>query len=302
MRNYLAFDIGGTHIKYGIVTEEGSIVFSGLVDTEAHLGGAAIIEKLIELGKMLRKSHSVDGVAISTAGVVDMNSGKILAASNTIPNYAGVEIKKMVNQALGLPVSVCNDVNCACLGEKWLGGHESDNFIALTVGTGIGGAIVIDGNMYTGHTFSAGEWGHMLIDGEPFEKNASVSGLIRFAQQYKENRNWTGKEVFELYDSGDKEIKKAVAEFYRYLAIGISNLIYIFNPQKVIIGGGITARGERFLQEVKEEVQKYLKPSFYENTEIVLAKLSNHAGLVGAVYHFLWDKEPVPLSQKEGGA
>ncbi|MFS0821557.1 ROK family protein [Bacillus sp. 1P02SD] len=289
MRKFLAFDIGGTHIKHGIVNEEGIILSRGLADTEAHLGGPAIIEKVIELGKLLLESHTVDGVAISTAGVVDSKSGKILAASDTIPNYAGVEIKKLMSRALELPVSVRNDVDCAGLGELWLGEHQSENFIVLTLGTGIGGAIVINGKMYSGHTFSAGEWGFMQIEGEPFEKNASVTGLIRFAQEYKENRNWTGKEIFELYDRGDIEIKKAVAQFYRYLAIGISNLIYIFNPQKVIIGGGITTRGERFLLEVKDEIKKHLKPSFYENTEIVLARLSNQAGLIGAVYHFLHD-------------
>ncbi|MEH7380509.1 ROK family protein [Bacillus sp. JJ1533] len=302
MRKFLAFDIGGTHIKYGIVTEEGILLFSGLVDTEAYFGGPAIVEKIIGLGKSLLESYSVDGVAISTAGVVDIKSGKIIAASGTIPQYIGVEIKSQVSEALGLPVSVRNDVDCAGLGELWLGGHQSENFIALTVGTGIGGAIVIDGKMYSGHSFSAGEWGYMQIEGKPFEKNASVTGLIRFAQQYKENRNWTGKEIFELYDAGDIEIKKAVAQFYRYLGIGISNLIYIFNPEKVILGGGITARGDRFLQEVQEEVQKHLEPSFYENTQIVLAKLSNHAGLIGAVYHFLCDEKSVTLSHHKGSA
>jgi len=287
MKHYLAFDIGGTQIKYGIVTKNGDILSHFMMDTAAHLGGQAIIEKVIAAGKTMVANYSLSGIAISTAGQVNFHTGTIVAAGETIPHYTGIDIKKLVSEALGLPVEVRNDVDCAALGEMWLGHHGSRDFITLTVGTGIGGAIVIDGKMYSGHSFSAGEWGYMLVDGEPFEKNASVSGLIHFANHYKEERPWTGKEIFDLYDQGDEEIQKAVRQFYRYLSIGISNLIYIFNPEKVIIGGGVTARGERFLQEVQAEINNYLLPSFQKNTEIVLAKLSNHAGMIGAVYHFL---------------
>lgn len=287
MKQYLAFDIGGTQIKYGIVDEAGNIIFHSLMDTEAHRGGLSIIEKVINKGKSLLQNHFVEGIAISTAGQVDIHTGAIIGAGETIPNYTGVEIKRLVTEALRLPVEVRNDVDCAALGEQWLGGHNVNNFIALTIGTGIGGAIVIDGNMYSGHTFSAGEWGYMLVEGEPFEKVASVSGLIHLVQKYKEDRDWTGKEIFELYDGGDGKIKYAVDIFFKHLAIGITNLIYIFNPEKVIVGGGITSRGEKFLNEVKQEIQKYLLPSFYKNTEIVLANLSNHAGMVGAVYNFM---------------
>ncbi|TDL64710.1 ROK family protein [Rhodococcus qingshengii] len=287
MKHFLAFDIGGTQIKYGIVTEDGDILAHWIMDTEAHLGGRAIIDKVITTGKTIVTEYAVSGIAISTAGQVNFHTGTIVAAGETIPDYTGVEIKKLVRQALGLPVEVRNDVDCAALGEMWLGNHGSKSFIALTVGTGIGGAIVIDGKMYSGHSFSAGEWGYMLVDGEPFEKNASVSGLIQFANHYKEKRQWTGKEIFDLYDRGDEAIQTAVRQFYRYLAIGISNLIYIFNPEKVILGGGITDRGERFLQEVQAEINNYLLPSFQINTEIVLAKQSNHAGMIGAVFHLM---------------
>lgn len=287
MKRYLAFDIGGTQIKYGIVTEEGEILSHWIMDTEAHLGGRTIIDKVITVSKTIVGEYPVNGIAISTAGQVNFHTGTIVAAGETIPDYTGVEIKKLINQATGLPVEVRNDVDCAAFGEMWLGDHGSNNFIALTVGTGIGGAIVIDGKMYSGHSFSAGEWGYMLVDGEPFEKNASMSGLITFANHYKEKRSWTGKEIFDLYDQGDEQIQEAVRQFYRYLAMGVSNLIYIFNPEKVIIGGGVTARGEKFLQEVQAEINNYLLPSFQKNTEVVLANLLNHAGMIGAVYHFM---------------
>lgn len=288
MKQYLAFDIGGTHIKYGTVKENGEIISRSLVNTEAHLGGRSIIDKIIAVSKvMLNDYPDIIGIAISTAGQVNINTGVIIGAGETIPNYKGLDIKFLVSEALELPVEVRNDVDCTALGEKWMGGHHTEDFIALTVGTGVGGAIVINNELYSGHTFSAGEWGYMIIEGEPFEKTASISGLINFAKKYKGDREWTGKQVFELYDNGDIQIKEAIKSFYRHLAIGISNLIYIFNPEKVVVGGGITGRGELFLQELKQEVKKHLQLPFYQNTEIVLAQHSNNSGMLGAVYNFI---------------
>ncbi|MEH7235333.1 ROK family protein [Bacillus sp. JJ1562] len=287
MRKILAFDIGGSHIKYGIIYESGEVIQHSLMDTEAHLGGHSIINKVIEVGRRILQNHQIAGVAISTAGQVNFHTGTIVGAGDTIPYYKGLEIKQLVTAALQVPTEVRNDVDCVALCELWKGNHEANNFITLTIGTGIGGAIVIHNKLYSGHSFSAGEWGYMLIDGQPFEKVASISGLVQLAKEYKNNRAWTGKEIFSLYDSGDIQIKKAIDEFYRHLAIGISNLIYIFNPEKVVIGGGVTGRGDQFLEEIRSEVQKYTQPSIYHNTGIVLSKFSNQSGMIGAVYHFL---------------
>ena len=157
----------------------------------------------------------------------------------------------------------------------------------FTLGTGIGGAIFIDGELYRGHSFSAGEWGNMLIEGKPFEEVASISGLIHLVRKYKGEGDWNGKTIFELYDKGDREVTQAVEVFFKHLAIGISNLAYIFNPEMIVIGGGITDRGNQFLKEVKEEVEKYLQKEIYNNCEIELAQNGNCAGMIGAIYHFL---------------
>ncbi|WP_175990152.1 ROK family protein [Bacillus sp. Marseille-Q1617] len=287
MKQYIAFDIGGTYIKYGIVRGDGKVVVSFLTDTEAHLGGPSIVQKLVRLSRELLETYQAAGVAISTAGRVDADRGVILGASNNIPEYKGTELKKLISTELNLPVEVRNDADCAALCEHWLGGHGADNFIMLTVGTGVGGGIILNGQLYSGHSFSAGEWGYMRIEGEQFEKIASFPGLIKMAKEYKSDREWTGKEIFDSYDQGDPDIQKAVAKFYKHLAVGISNLIYIFDPEKVVIGGGIALRGEAFLKEIKEEVRKYTKKDFYQRTELVLAKYQNHSGMVGAVYHFM---------------
>jgi predicted NBD/HSP70 family sugar kinase len=288
MKQYLAFDIGGTQIKYGAVNEAGEVVVNFTTDTEAKKGGKYVIDKVIALAADLMQTYKAEGIGISTLGLVDTEQGVILGGCENIPGYEGMEVKKTVSDALGIPVELENDVNCVGLAELWLGaGKNTKNFIALTVGTGIGGAIVMNGELYRGHGFSAGEWGYMMVEGKPFEHVASMTGLCQLASQYKQEKEWNGKEIFDLYDQRDEEIKPAVQTFFKHLAIGISNLIYIFNPEKVIIGGGITGRGEKFLQELNEEIAKYLLPDFQKQTNIVLAAASNSAGMIGAVYHFM---------------
>ncbi|MDM5373690.1 ROK family protein [Bacillus bombysepticus] len=288
MKEYIAFDIGGTQIKYGIISEAGRVLKRKIVATEIHLGGEQIIQKLILLSKKLMNEHTIAGIGISTAGIVDINKGIVTGGADHIPGYSTIPIIDRLQEILKVPVSIDNDVNCAAFGEKWNGSvREKENFIMLTIGTGVGGAIFIDGELYRGHSFSAGEWGNMLIEGKTFEEVASISGLIRLVRKYKGKGEWNGRTIFELYDKGDREVAQAVGIFFKHLAIGISNLAYIFNPETIIIGGGITDRGNEFLKEVKEEVSKYLNQEIYNNCEIELAQNGNCAGMIGAIYHLL---------------
>ena len=288
MKEYIAFDIGGTQIKYGIVSEAGAVLKHKTVPTEIHLGGEQIIQKLILLSQKLINEHTISGIGISTEGIINIYKGVVTGGVDHIPNYATIPIIDRLQEVLKVPVSIDNDVNCAAFGEKWNGvGRDKRNFIMLTLGTGIGGAIFIDGELYRGHSFSAGEWGNMLIEGKTFEEVASISGLICLVRKYKGEGEWDGKTIFELYDKGDREVTKAVEVFFKHLAIGISNLAYIFNPEMIVIGGGITDRGNQFLKEVKEEVEKYLNKEIYSNCEIQLAQNGNCAGMIGAIYHFL---------------
>ncbi|MCU4990630.1 ROK family protein [Bacillus cereus] len=288
MKAYIAFDIGGTQIKYGIVSETGTVLKHKTVPTEIHLGGEQIIQKLILLSKKLMSEHTISGIGISTAGIVDVNKGIVTGGADHIPGYSTIPIIDRLQAILKVSVSIDNDVNCAAFGEKWNGiGRDKRNFIMLTLGTGIGGAIFIDGELYRGHSFSAGEWGNMLIEGKTFEEVASISGLIHLVRKYKGESEWNGKTIFELYDKGDREVTQAVEVFFKHLAIGISNLAYIFNPEMIVIGGGITDRGNKFLKEVKEEVEKYLHKEIYSNCEIELAQNGNCAGMIGSIYHFL---------------
>lgn len=220
MKVYIAFDIGGTQIKYGIVSEIGRVLKHKTVATEIHLGGEQIIQKLIYVSKEIMNEHTIAGIGISTAGIVDINKGIVMGGADHIPGYSTIPIIDRLQEILKVPVSIDNDVNCAAFGEKWNGsGREKDNFIMLTIGTGIGGAIFIDGELYRGHSFSAGEWGNMLIEGKTFEEVASISGLIRLVRKYKGKGEWNGKRIFELYDKGDREVAQAVGIFFKHLAI-----------------------------------------------------------------------------------
>lgn len=285
MKEYMVFDIGGTNIKYGILKEDYSFSFHDAMPTDGKQGGHQIMERII--GKTLEYRDRVAGVAISSAGIIDPNCGKVIHTTGTIPGYTGLPIKAIVEEKTNLPCEVLNDVKCFALAEHMLGSARgTKDSITLTIGTGIGGAIIANGQLIYGKDFSAGEWGRIMINGEQFEALASITGLIRHANELIGPNDWNGVNIFKLYDAGHQQAKEAVDRFYSYLAIGISNLIYIFNPEKVVIGGGITARGNKFLNELKDAIQRVIEPFFFERTEIVLSKFQNQSGMIGALIHF----------------
>ena len=162
-------------------------------------------------------------------------------------------------------------------------GKDFDHFLMMTVGTGIGGAIVMQKQLWRGPNYNAGEFGRMIMqDGQHYELLAATSALVRSAQKAGLDVN-NGNEVFELYDAKNKVAKQVVKNFYDYLAIGISNLVYAFNPQSIIIGGGITNR-DTFIDELKVELQKILHHSFYETVIIQRSYFKNDGGMLGAYY------------------
>ena len=175
MKKYICIDIGGTSIKYGIITEEIEFLTNREMDTEAYKGGPNILNKIINIVKMLKKDYCIEGVCISSAGMVDCNEGKIIYASELIPDYTGTEIKKTVESIFNLPCEVENDVNCAALAEHFAGGAKGSKIsLCLTIGTGIGGAIVINDEVFHGAFGSGGEVGYMNMNGSTFQDRKSV--------------------------------------------------------------------------------------------------------------------------------
>ena len=286
--NILSFDVGGTQIKYGIVTQNGEVLTAVVVDTPKQAGGAGLIECLCELVRHMQQQHQIDGIAISTFGLVDVDSGLILGAAEAVPGYAGVSPKAALSQEFGLPVSIDNDVNCVALAEGWRGAAQGvAHYIAVAIGTGIGGGIVLNHQIYRGHRAAAGEWGYMKIDGLIWEDHASMRGLLSAANAVDPNAFTDGRAVFAAYDAQVPLIVPVVQDWFKLLARGIANLIYALNPERVVIGGGVSARGAVFLDELNAAINTQLLPDFQGMTEVVLASAGNHAGMIGAARNWL---------------
>ena len=285
-RSVIAVDVGGTNIKYGLVSLSGSVLAAGQIETFGARGAAQMFDRLLPLLRDYLAAGPI-GVAVSTLGIIRPDNGEIVMAADAIADYHGDIIVRRLGE-LGLPVAVENDVNCVALAEGWVGATRGvDNYIALTLGTGIGGGIVIDRHLYRGHGQGAGEWGYMLIDGQVWEDVASLRGLATLANAAIPGRQWSARSVFEASDHGDMAAAQVIDRWYRALAAGICNLVYVFNPQALVVGGGITARGQRFQEELDHYLCQVLRQEFYAMTRVCLASAGNHAGLLGASLHWL---------------
>ncbi|MCU0104263.1 ROK family protein [Acholeplasma vituli] len=287
MRQFFVFDIGGTDIKYGVITQYGELIHKAMMPSRGALGGKFIIEDIIQAVNQMKDSFKGEGIAVSSAGVISSQTGELLSATNAILDFIGLNIIEELQSALHLPVSVMNDVNSMALCEYHMGaGRNASSMIALTVGTGIGGAIVLNGHLIEGNGFSAGEFGLMQIEGEVYEQIASTSSLVRAAKKQISSDIDNGVAVFKLFDEGHPGAIEVVNRFYQNLSIGIANIAYAFNPEIIVIGGGITARPS-FIEELKSHVLPRLSDHLIKYTTLKAAQYKNDAGMVGAFYHFL---------------
>ncbi|MDF2614889.1 MAG: family transcriptional regulator [Clostridia bacterium] len=285
----LAVDIGGTALKIAETTHEGIIISSYEEPTEAKKGGTYIIDKVCRL---IKGYKGYDCIGISTAGQVDSRAGTIIFANANIPDYTGMKVKAIISECFGVPVAVENDVNAAALGEAFYGaGKNEKDFLCLTYGTGIGGAIVIDRRIYKGHGGLAGEFGHILLHPEGkncgcgqkgcYEQYASVTALVSEAKRIDSEYN-NGRIIFEQLHKGNMDIKKVVDAWIDEVMIGLASLTHIFNPKCFILGGGVLEE-EYIVKQINRKFSCYIMPS-YRGVIIEKAKLGNKAGVLGATY------------------
>lgn len=287
MKNYVSIDIGGTAIKYGIIDEAGTILVRGQMDTEANYGGPGILLKAIGIVDNFQKEYDICGICISTAGMVDIEKGEIFYAAPLIPNYIGTTFKKTMEERFGLPCEVENDVNCAGLAETISGAAKgSKSVLCLTIGTGIGGCIVIDGQVYHGHSSSACEVGYMHMFGSDFQTLGATSILCKKVTDKKLESGWDGVRIFEEAKKGDVICKEAIEEMVEILGQGIANICYVINPEVVVLGGGIMAQEAYLKPMIRKALDKYLIPAMAQKTRLEAAKHKNDAGMLGAFYHF----------------
>lgn len=290
MRHYICIDIGGTSIKHGVILENGEFCETGEMPTEAlKYGGPGILEKIHGITKRYLKNYAAEGICISTAGMVDCEQGKIIYAAPLIPDYTGTEIKKSLETAFGIPCEVENDVNCAGLAEYYAGAAKGGNIsLCLTIGTGIGGSIIIDGKVFHGYSGSGCEVGYMHLPGGEFQDLGASSILVKKTAQYKkiDPASINGKFVFEQAKRGDEDCIRAIDEMVDVLGMGIANICYVINPQVVVLGGGIMAQKSYLESRIRKSLEKYLIPSVAVHTKLAFAENQNQAGMLGAYYNF----------------
>lgn len=282
----LCFDIGGTNIKYGIV-KDGTILEKSSFPTNYKRGHRDVTLRLLEKAKKAKvKYPNLNGVAISCAGSINFDKGVMITPPEAIPQFGDWNFAELFKRELGLDIVADNDVNSFAACECKIGaGAKYSTFIMMTVGTGIGGAIVVDDKIWRGNNYNAGEIGRMLIDGIQWEKIASMSALVKSAKLRGLDIE-SGEDVFKLYDAGDPVANLVVTEFYHNLGKGIANLVYIFNPQAIIIGGGISAR-PNFGKEVNSYADYYLVEGFKSTLDILPAYIRNDGGMMGAYCNFV---------------
>lgn len=289
MKKYISIDIGGTMIKYGLMSEKGEILVDSEMETEAYKGGPAILDKVLTIVEEYKKEMQISGVCISTAGMVDIEKGEIFYSAPLIPNFIGTRFKATVEEKFQIPCEVENDVNCAGLAEYVSGAAKGSKVaLMLTIGTGIGGCAIIDEKIFHGSSNSACEVGYMHMAGSDFQTLGAASILTRKVAEWKNEpeTKWNGKRIFEEAKKGDALCIRAIDEMAEVLGQGISNICYVLNPEVVVLGGGIMAQEDYLRERIERALDKWLVPAIRTKTRLEFARHQNHAGMMGAFYHF----------------
>ena len=290
--NLLAFDLGGRSVKYSLWTNNQLIETNSFPTPDTWDGMQA---ELLKVKSHFEKDHTLDGAAFSCPGCVD-HKEDIVGGYCAIRYIHDIKIKKELSQLLDLPVAVENDANCAALAEVWTGVAKGvKNALFIVVGTGVGGAVVADGKIHAGTHLYGGEFGlmYMNVDGAPRQQNLSGLGTaVCMAERYCDRKGvphltYTGVDVFELAEQGDDIAKEEVETFYKYLSLGLFNLQVSFDPEVMIIGGGISAN-KAIITTLNERVNKLLLGANVREfkANILACQYKNDANLLGAIKNF----------------
>lgn len=288
---YVVFDVGGTAIKFGMVDENFEVVFSEEIPTNKYADADNMVMKAMEV-KLQEYAGQYDAIGISTAGQVDFESGVINDGVGNIPNYNHSDLRGTFEKQFGVPVAVDNDVNSAAIGEAHFGAARGENdFLCLTYGTGVGGCIYINGDVYRGSKYAGGEFGHMAThkDGRPctcgrigcYEAYAACRVFTTSVSE-RMGRPMTGREIFEEENLKNPIIIEEIDKWEDEIALGLRNLCYIFNPSLIVLGGGIMSE-DLLIGHIREKVDAQLEPN-YKHVRIEKAQLRNKAGMLGAAW------------------
>lgn len=311
MEYAIGIDLGGTSIKYALVDKAGNSFFEGKLPSFASVSAAEVIGQLVKAATILkeeaaRQNWEICGVGVGTPGIVDVTNSIVLGGAENIVGWENIDLATILEEKLNLPIVIGNDANLMGLGETKFGaGRGCTHVVFLTVGTGIGGAVIIDGRLFNGYANRGTELGHvpLIATGERcacgavgcLEHYASTAALVRRFAALAQERGLTfdeeinGELIVRLYHEAFPLAIDCLNEHFYYLGRGIAGFINIFSPERVVIGGGVAESGAFYLEKIREVVKENVIMDCALNTEIVAAELGNRAGLIGAASLFLDD-------------
>ena len=307
---YIGIDLGGTNIAIGIVDEEGKIIVQGSTPTLSPRSYTEIVKDMVTLCEKLTAEagismNDIKAVGIGTPGSVDYEKGSVAYSNNLKFNDAPLrdEFQKYYN----IPVVLENDANSAAYGEYIANGGDAGVFLAITLGTGVGGGIILDKKIFRGANGAGGELGHFTLVHNGalcscgkkgcWEAYASVTALINqtkvaiekhpeslMKSLAEENGHVSGRTAFDAAKKGDPAAKEVVDKYIEYVADGLVSIVNIFQPDKIVVSGGISKEGDYLLDPVREYVKKYDYNKLFKRTETETATLYNDAGIIGAAF------------------
>ncbi|WP_075982298.1 ROK family glucokinase [Bacillus massilinigeriensis] len=311
----IGVDLGGTTTKLAFLNQNGDIIHKWEIPTDNTDEGKNIttnIDKAIEekLAELNDTKENVLGIGMGAPGPVDYEKGIIYKTVN-LSWHENYPLKDLLQEVTGLPVAIENDANCAAAGEMWKGaGSGSQNVLFVTLGTGVGGGIVANGKILQGSRGAGGEIGHLVSVPEGgalcgcgktgcLETVASATGIVRIATEelkskriisgslydiFQSNGVITAKDVFDCANNGDEKALSVVDQISHYLGLALANIASTVNPEKIVLGGGVSRAGDVLLKPVQHYFKKYVFPPIKDYTTITLATLGNDAGVIGAAW------------------
>lgn len=280
----IGIDLGGTAIKLGRFASDGTCLQSLTVATPQPATPEAVVAVMVNAIAQIDAQQTI-AIGVGTPGPADA-AGRIAQVAINLQGWHDVPLADWLEAKTGLPTILANDANCAGLGEAWLGaGRRFQNLILLTLGTGVGGAIILDGKLFVGHQGAAGELGLITLNPHGSMCNSGNQGSLEQYVSVTAIRRRTGKEPAELgalAQAGDPDALTFWQEYGKDLGIGLTSLIYVLTPEAVVLGGGVSASAEFFVPSVKAEIEQRVLPTSRLGLQILPAELGNSAGIVGA--------------------
>jgi glucokinase len=281
----IGLDLGGTALKLGRYTQDGTCLDTLTVATPQPATPEAVLEAMVAAIDQIDPDRQTRAIGIGPPGPADAE-GRIARVAINLDGWQNVPLANWVEAKTGLPTVLANDANCAGLGEAWLGaGSDFRDLLVLTLGTGVGGAIILNGELFVGRTGAAGELGLITLDPEGPPCNSGNQGSLEQHCSVQAVRREMGCDPGKLAAQALMGNEPAIAywqQYGHYLGAGLASLIYVLTPEAIILGGGISAGADLFLPTVWQELEKRVLPSSREGLQILIAKLGNQAGVVGA--------------------